>query len=305
MKIGDLIEELKQKEIEITFSAGKLKYSGPEEDITPDLLENLKTNKGKLIKYYWPKKLSGLMPINPVGNKTPLFVVHGDNSNYIISEHLGPDQPVYGFFHVGSEGEKIPFKSVREMAKSYLDKILEVCPQGPYYLIGYSFGGILAFEIAVHLQKSGLKVPFLVLIDSISPLARYTLEWQSKFFKMIRKNILGPLRRKIKRNIKLLVCKSFIIISKPIPTELRKFYMYTKYLKLGQRYSPTKFEGRILLFRTTNTGSSYKYLGWETLVNDIRMIEIDGKHLEIFIGEDRKEILKIEIEKYLADVKGL
>jgi hypothetical protein len=80
--------------------------------------------------------------------------------------------------------------------------------------------------------------------------------------------------------------------------------MYIKYINMARRYSPGKFEGDILLFRTTENPSSAKYLGWETLVNNIRMIEIDGKHLEIFIGKDRSDILKAEIEKHLTGVNG-
>ncbi|MEI6047788.1 MAG: thioesterase domain-containing protein [Bacteroidota bacterium] len=303
MTIKDFIEELRQKEIEVSFSGGKLKYSGPEENITPELIEKLKKYKGKLIKYFWPKEFANLMPINTEGNKTPLFIVHGDNGNYIISEHLGTDQPVYGFFHPGSEGEEISFKSVEEMAKTYLDKILTLCPIGPYYLVGFSFGGTLAFEMSVQLQKAGHKVPFLVLIDSFSPLARQPMVWHNSFYKIVRKNILGPFRRKWERNFKSLICKCYILLNRPVPIKRRKFYLLNKYYSLTLRYSPAKFDGDILLFRATkNINSSHKYLGWETLVNGMRLIEIDGKHINIFEGKDNVNLLRTEIEKYLLYV---
>jgi thioesterase domain-containing protein len=304
MIIKDFIEELHQKDIEVSFSGGKLKYSGPEEHITPEIIEKLKKYKGKLIKYFWPKEFTNLMPINTEGNKPPLFIVHGDNSNYIISDHLGPDQPVYGFFHPGSEGEEIRFKNVEEMARDYLDKVLTLWPAEPYYLIGFSYGGILAFEMSLQLQNAGHKVPFLVLIDSISPLAHEPVKPQCNFFQTIRINYLRPVRIKLKRRRKLLICKFYILLNKAIPVQRRKDYMYIKYINMARRYSPGKFEGDILLFRTTENPSSAKYLGWETLVNNIRMIEIDGKHLEIFIGKDRSDILKAEIEKHLTGVNG-
>jgi len=304
MIFSDFIEELKKKDIIVTYSSGKLQYSGPEENITQDLIEELKTYKGKLIKHFWPKELGNLMPINPEGSKIPLFVIHGDNSNYIISEYFGPDQPVYGFFHLGSDGEKIPFTNAKVMAKAYLDKILTVCPSGPYYLIGYSFGGILAFEIAVQLQKSGNKVPFLVLIDTISPLGREPFKWQSNLFQTIRLNILRPIRRKLTREMDLFICNFYILINKPVPIEKRSYYLWIKYFNLTSKYTPDRFEGDILLIRTTKNPSSHKFLGWETLVNNIRMVEIDGKHLEIFVGKDRSDILITEIEKYLKYVNG-
>jgi thioesterase domain-containing protein len=305
MIVSNLIEELRQKNIEISFSAGKLKYSGPEENITPDVVEKLKKNKGKLIKYLWPKELGNLMPINPAGNQIPLFVVHGDNSNYIISEHFGPDQPVYGFFHPGSEGEGIHYKSVKKMAAEYLNMLLTVCPSGPYYLIGYSFGGVIAFEMAVQLQKAGHKVPFLVIIDSISPLAREPFVWQSNLFRKFKINILRPIRIAFTNEINYLINNIYILANRPIPIERRSEYLWYKYLTLTRKYSPAKFDGDILLFRLTGNPSSYKYLGWETLVNDIKMIEIEGKHLEVFKGKDRNDILTTEVGKYLNYIRGL
>jgi thioesterase domain-containing protein len=303
MLIKEFIEELHKKEIEVSFSGTKLKYSGPEEQITPELIEKLKKYKAKLLKYYWPKEFTNLMPINTEGSKTPLFIVHGDNGNYIISDHLGPDQPVYGFFHPGSNGEAIPFKSVPEMAGDYLKMVLTICPEGPYYLVGFSFGGVIAFEMAIQLQKAGHKVPFLVLIDSFSPLAHEPVKWQKSLYLKIRINILRPVRIKLKRIRKLLICKLYILMNRPIPVERRKDYMYIKYMNLTNSYSPDKFDGDILLFRTTDNPSSLKYLGWETLVNNIRFVEIEGEHLEIFIGKDRSDILRAEIGKHLEEVK--
>jgi thioesterase domain-containing protein len=305
MKFSDLIEELTRREIKISFSAGKLKYTGREENITPELIDSLKQNKGKLIKHFWPEELGNLMPINPEGSRIPLFVVHGDNSNYILSEYFGQDQPVYGFFHPGSEGEKIPYRSVEEMAKAYLDKILAVNPSGPFYLVGYSFGGLLAFEIAVQLQKTGQKVPFLALIDSLSPLIHEPKKWNGNIFRGIRTNILHPINLMRRHKTKLLICNYYFLLNKPIPVEKRSKYLWLKYKAFTQKYLPEKFDGDILLFRTTGHAHFPEKLGWETLANDIRVIEIDGKHLDIFKGKDRTNTICTEIEKHLTSVNRL
>jgi thioesterase domain-containing protein len=305
MTIKEFIEELRQKDIEISFSGGKLKYSGPEENITPDIIERLKENKGKLIKYFWPEELALVMPINTEGTKPPLFIVHGDYANYVISDHLGPDQPVYGFFHPGSEGEAIHFRNVEEMAKIYLDKLLRVAPSGPYFLMGFSFGGTLAYEMAAQLQRSGHSVPFLVLLDSISPLATEPIKWEKTLYLKIRKNILRPLRILLKRQLKLIVCECYALINKPIPAEKRADYIFIKYLKYTSRYKPLKFRGNILLFRTKENPNSKKYLGWETLTEEIRLVEIKGKHLEIFTDKENTEIVKTEIENYLASASRI
>jgi thioesterase domain-containing protein len=304
MAIIDFIDELRRKGIEISYSGGKLKYSGPEENVTPDLIEKLKANKGKLIKYLWPKELDILMPINPEGNLVPLFVIHGDNGNYIISDYLGPNQPVYGFFHPGSEGEKIPYKSVRHMSSVYLEKILTVWPEGPYYLLGYSFGGLLAYDMAVQLQKMGKRVPFLVFIDTVSPCAKEPFAWRGSLYKTIRLNILRPWRRGMKHKLMYWKCLSYIYRGKPVPTEKRSEYLRDKYISLFKNYKPEKFNGELLLFKASETATSFKYLGWDRSVDHIRLVEIDGKHLDVFVGEERNELLRTEIEKFLNEVNA-
>jgi hypothetical protein len=121
----------------------------------------------------------------------------------------------------------------------------------------------------------------------------------------IRKNILKPARRKLKLLTKLLTCEAYPWFKKPIPLTKRGDYIYIKYLILTKKYCPEKYDGNIILFRTTENPSSCKYLGWETLVNDIRMFEIKGKHLEIFKDNNNREIIKKEIEKHLLQVNGL
>ena len=299
MKFSDLIEELSLKEIEISFSEGKLKYHGRKEDITPDLIDKLKQFKGKLIRHFWPDELGNLMPINPVGSKIPLFIVHGDNSNYIISEYLGQDQPVFGFFHPGSDGEEIPFKSAEQMARTYLNRIMMVCPQGPYFLVGYSFGGLLAFEIAVQLQKMGHSVPFLVLIDSENQLSRAPVTWKGNFFRCFRRNILHPANLWLRHETRLAICKYYILTNKPIPVERRNNYIWLKYTAFTRKYSPSKYNGEILFFKSTANSDLPGLMGWENLADNIKIIEIHGKHLEVFIGEKRTGIICTEIEKHL------
>jgi thioesterase domain-containing protein len=247
------------------------------------------------------------MPINTEGSKIPLFLVHSDHGNYTISDYFGPDRPVYGFFHPGSKGEEIIYKSNKEMAKAYLDQILSLRPSGPYCLSGYSFGGVLAFEMAVQLQKMGHEVPFLVIIDSISPLAREPFKWKKNgnIFWQIRKNILSPVKLKIEFHVKLLICKIFFLFNQPVPVKWRQFYRWETYWLLSQKYKPEKFKGSILLFRTAKNPSSSESLGWETLADDLKMFTIDIHHLALFKDNKSADILHTEMEKLLLSVDEL
>lgn len=305
MIISDFIKELKQKEIEISFTAGKLKYSGPEEYITPELIENLKIFKGKLFKHFWPEEFTNMMPINTEGNKIPLFLVQSDQGNYTISEFFGIDQPIFGFFHPGSNGRKIIYKNIDEMANVYISQVLSIRPSGPYYLIGFSFGGVLAYKMAYELQKLGHNVPYIALIDSRCPLAKEPVRLNNNFFNFIRKDIISPVKNSIYLNLKLLICEIFFLFGKSAPIKLRRLYRWEKYARLARAYKPERINGGILLFKTFDNTSSYQNLGWELLLDKIKLVVLEASHLTVFLTKKSADVLHHELEKYLHEVNNI
>ena len=105
-----------------------------------------------------------------VGN--PLFLAHGLAGNVIELRKLGQaidaSHPVYAIQARGVDGTEEPFDSVPDMVAYYLAHLRKVQPHGPYYLAGYSFGGILAMEMARHLTAAGETVALLAFIDSFA-----------------------------------------------------------------------------------------------------------------------------------------
>lgn len=201
------------------------------------------------------------------------------------------------FFHLGSEGEEIRFKNVQEMAKAYLDRLLDFYPAGPFLLAGFSFGGILAFEMAVQLQKAGKVVRFLALIDSSSPLAKEPVIWQKGMLSILKKNILNPARRVLLQKFSQLRYRCYFLFGKPLPVEIRKSYIWFKYGELSKKYSPEKFNGNLLLFKTKENRSTYEYLGWESLADNVKLFDVDGKHTEIFWNKSSVETIATEIAR--------
>jgi len=117
---------------------------------------------------------SPLVPIQPRGDKAPLFCIHPASGNvssyYNLARYLRPDRPVYGIQDttVVEEGEsRVP--SLEEIVCSYISVMKEVQPEGPYFLGGYSFGGLIAFEMAQQLLAQGQKVALLAIFDSHPP----------------------------------------------------------------------------------------------------------------------------------------
>jgi thioesterase domain-containing protein/acyl carrier protein len=116
---------------------------------------------------------SPVVALRATGSKRPLFIVHSANGvllNYIeLVRALDPDQPVYGLQSVGIDGLQPPLTTVETMAAHYLEVLRSVQPQGPYRISGWSFGGIVAYEMARQLQAQGEAVEHLILIDVVAP----------------------------------------------------------------------------------------------------------------------------------------
>jgi amino acid adenylation domain-containing protein len=110
-------------------------------------------------------------PLVVVGNgaRTPLLFVHpvGGNvlSYYELARLLGPDQPLLMLQALGIEEGQFPFATVEELADYYLEAVRRERPAGPYLLVGWSFGGLVAYEMARRFDQAGEQVGMLVVID--------------------------------------------------------------------------------------------------------------------------------------------
>jgi len=88
---------------------------------------------------------------------------------YDLARRLGADQPSYGLQALGLDGQAEPHKRLEEMAAYYIAEIKSVQPEGPYYLGGHSFGGLVAFEMAQQLQRAGDEIGLLAVLDTSVP----------------------------------------------------------------------------------------------------------------------------------------
>src|SRR4029077_8750398 len=89
---------------------------------------------------------------------------------YRLARELGTDQPVYGLQARPLGGEsQAPHPTIEEMAAEYLEAVRSLQPAGPYLLAGYSFGAVVAFEMARQLTGAGEEVAMLALLDEMVP----------------------------------------------------------------------------------------------------------------------------------------
>ncbi|HEU4454724.1 MAG TPA: amino acid adenylation domain-containing protein [Longimicrobium sp.] len=117
-----------------------------------------------------------LVPLQPLGDRPPLFLGHPGGGHVVcyrtLADLLAPRHPVYGLQARGIDDGRPPLGSVEEMAAHYLEGIRAFRPRGPYHLAGWSYGGMLAWEMARQLRAAGEEVALLALLDAGSPVPR-------------------------------------------------------------------------------------------------------------------------------------
>jgi len=117
----------------------------------------------------------GLPPFSPVvkvktGTAYPPILfgpgLAGRVQSFDLARNLQTEHPIYGLQARGIDGLEEPFDRIEDMATYYLESIRQLQPHGPYLWIGYSFGGLVAFEMAQRLSQAGEKVGLLALVDA-------------------------------------------------------------------------------------------------------------------------------------------
>lgn len=123
----------------------------------------------------WPR-LSPLVLLKAGTETPPIFFAHGIGGNMMeffqLARQVQSPRPMYGMQARGMDGRDEPMETIEAMAEYYLDHIREIQTHGPYFLIGFSLGGLLMLEVAQRLSEHGEKVGLLALLDSY-PHRRY------------------------------------------------------------------------------------------------------------------------------------
>ncbi len=134
-----------------------------------------------------PDDIDLILPLSPDGLGTPLYCVHavsGSPYPYAgLGRMIGADQPVYALEAPGFDNPLEPVADVGALADRYVSLLRGRHDTGPVSLLGWSFGGVVAHEMAVRLTAAGADVRVLILVDSFCPVPgpapddREAVEW--------------------------------------------------------------------------------------------------------------------------------
>lgn len=255
---------------------------------------------------------SCIVPIKPNGNRPLLFFVHpigGEVLGYReFAKYLDIDQPFYGIQQTPSDANFSRFSSLEEMADYYLDEIRQVQPQGPYYLGGHSFGGLVAFLIAQKIAALGEETAFLALLDTYLPSGnRYVspLSWLSRHYRVwsqlpLREkpsyifarlqNIASGVKRQIK--LKLMAISNGSLSGSDTSTATAVSNQDLNALNI-RKFRPTPYMGDAILFRTELPVSLHPdvHNEWRNLIKGrLDICEITGGHVAIMKEPNVQEL---------------
>jgi len=270
-----------------------------------------------------PTKPPALVPLRQSGSKTPLFIIHGADGQlgrfHRLVRHLEPERPVYGVLPQSLLGEPVVLTSMEQLAAFYLTQIQRVCPEGPYYLLGYSFGGYMALEMARQLSSRGQAVFPVGMIDVLPMTAglrpdkvievahengrRVERKTSRVAFHVRRVFRAGGVRYALDRlrgRALRIAYTLFDAIHRPIPAFLQRAYDLNWFA--AARHMPEPFPGSISLFQTaaSHTAAQAAYGQFAKLAGGgVEFYELSGDHKEI-LEEPHVQSLAAQVENWLA-----
>ena len=284
---------------------------------------------------------SPVVEVQPGAPDRPrLFVVHDLHGSAYGLRHLAPalgaDQPVWGFESPFLEGRADGVTTLQDLGARYVQALLEVQPEGPYHLAGYSFGGVLAFEMALQLEQRGHEVAFLGIVDvgpgyrgrhydprkmldkpwSRVPMppdgdlpAKEQATWYWDLAKRSRTDLLYhlSLRTGLDRWIDPLQFRRDLRDGGRVPPHRRLWYAWRQHWELGRRYrwDGPRHRGDVLLIWANESAATDGTMGWGDVVDGaVDIVHVDVPHERMLQPDESVvigQLLRDGLDRVLAD----
>ncbi len=239
-----------------------------------------------------------IVPIQPNGDKTPLFMVHPPGGIVIcyqpLAHHLGNDQPLYGIRARGLHGEPDLPGDMITMAALYVAAVRTVQPKGPYCLGGWSLGGVVAYEMAQQLTRAGETVRHLVLLDTTIPQGeanqKYLTEEENTGLEYgldVTLDELAQLDSDQQLPYLWKHAKELGVLDEGAPESLVQQVLddlgrlFHSHVQLASQYALVPYPGRITLMRPSDAPVEIVTTperGWQQLASQVGVHFVPGQH---------------------------
>jgi len=249
-------------------------------------------------------------------SKQPLFLVHPVGGHVYVyrdlASCLGQEQRVYGLEAQGVDGRMEPLGSIPEMAVQYVAAVRARQPEGPYYLGGMSFGGLVAYEMAQILQTQGQEVALVVMIDTPGPgempaslnsdaeIIAYLLDLGALDPALAAEICELAPEEQLARFIRSTGQATRIVPPMP-PEQMRHFLnLWRVGMKAMIQYSPAPSRCPVVFFRAAErdaVNSTTPERGWrDVLLGSFDIHEVPGNHITMTYPPNVKRIADVLIE---------
>jgi thioesterase domain-containing protein len=265
-----------------------------------------------------------LVGLQTRGKRPAFFCVHpagGTVSCYRhLARQLGPDQPLYAFRAVSVDGTAPHAQSIQELASFYLRELRDFQPSGPYQLGGWSFGGLVAFEMALKLAANGEQIALLALFSSHlfdSSVAHPPFRSRDFVLNFLRENQLevGPVQATqswwalLKHACEQ--AKRAGVVSPDL--RLREFYrvmaqharVYHGHIRTGRLYMPQGRVARLVLFDEEDRSMTRRgpFVDWNTVASQVLRHLVPGNHFTMLRKPNVCRLAKC-LKEYLLPEAG-
>jgi thioesterase domain-containing protein/acyl carrier protein len=221
---------------------------------------------------------SPLVVLKPGQGASPLFFIHGVGGGVMELFGLGRKMtwpgPVIGIQARGLDGRDRPCESVEAMTDEYLAAVKTRQPEGPYFLCGYSFGGLVAFELARRLSDRGDDVAFVGLVATLPPGHRFLRLWAWA----------AHLYRRVAQGIVALKHGRFGEFAAGVQADLRAVALSA--LSASAAYRPGTYSGELTIFEpgSRDLGLPSSAILWSRHAHALRRHSLQGRHDDMLVG---------------------
>jgi thioesterase domain-containing protein len=262
------------------------------------------------------RKYKPLINFKKQCSRVPIFCIHGGGGSGVIYSHLSnamnKEQPLVGIQARGLESNEEYHDSLDAMVEEYVNAIRKAQPSGPYYLAGYSFGGIVAHAMTRKLELLGEKVSLLIIFDTQTifskNLSRDQLEDE------LLTNIANELGvdpkeavftniefiQKVRNNLEMI---GMIPENTPIEMVRRMLIQSINCNVLLKDHILEKCKAPILLFKCSelsDTTDAEAYAWLDHTYSEVQVVEVNANHLNLLWNPSSVKVLAMEIEKCLG-----
>ena len=241
------------------------------------------------------RRAHGLLPLKDGTSRLPLFFIAPALFDLLtykdLIQHIETGQAVYGM-----EGyEELLSSSVEETASRYIDQILSRFTSGPFALIGFSSGGVIAFEMALQLHAMHIEVPFLAMLDSSCPvyLTKKTPWWRPAIIAEFLRNLplwlyyYGADKKYIKAFVRNRISEKLNLPA--IEGEDPGYQFHDLMKKINgwlRNYQPGHYPGRIVYYKARGQGLFRPLIrdkGWRHFADRVDACSIPGTHNQMLL----------------------